>query len=919
MEYYLILSEVYLELGYTGRSALALGLAKPFLSKMNQEDQDLFYLAYSNYLLAIRNIEKFNSFCHKVNTVELDTNMAYKNILEAEKYLQCGQFDSALTTALSAHKYFLKKLNRSNQVPPCDFATYIKLGMRSILAVARAYFLRGEAAPTEYFLKQGLEISKRFDLNFHSLLFTFELARFLQSRGHFSNANEILVELEKSMQTETNDDPKTVTELHSSKADILSHLMQNLDLAESEYRTAADIVEEFILSPMFSDFDEELLLNAESSKTNKGASELLPKCIGLQSIKSSILCRYGGLLLHRGEVMKAEKRLLEAAKLPLEGIDQGRYLSLISRIKLDLLLRKSFPSSKLDMYQESVIALFDDESLIGSKTKVNQSVQKAANQLEGFMIDGFDKSITNGLPVQTTQLATCLVELKFACKYLGYPIGEISSAVADLIYRLETPKSIFTNRQMAHSAASPQVFSETLLQVPDSIICLALNLDANRNMIYVSHVEEGKKMIMRLPLARMATRDGSLDGSGFIYSEARTEFDQIMTENKSSTTNAKNCITAHDRRKWYQDRVRLDQTLESFLTKMETNWFGGFKGIFSGMSLSSDHNLHLLHFKERIENFVFKQVCRCQKKKPTKVNYSFQLCKILVRGGLNPSYEEVEDVLYFLIDSYQSKGSQIALDEMDIDEMREDYLDAVKLFYKESGLQPTFSSNKHIVLILDKQISDLPWECIPILNGKPVSRLPSWNHLNMSLQSAKVKVADIFTVLNPSGDLVKTQEKFEKYLPLKSLKNGIVARQPTKEEIIRGLQNASLFLYFGHGGGESYLAAQDFEKTENLPVALLFGCSSGSLKCNGELDSHGVSLQYLKHGSPAVMGNLWDVTDVDLDRFAMEMLDRWGLQAVAPSSISLSQAIAQSRKVCKLKYLVGAAPIVYGLPVYLLE
>ena len=33
--------------------------------------------------------------------------------------------------------------------------------------------------------------------------------------------------------------------------------------------------------------------------------------------------------------------------------------------------------------------------------------------------------------------------------------------------------------------------------------------------------------------------------------------------------------------------------------------------------------------------------------------------------------------------------------------------------------------------------------------------------------------------------------------------------------------------------------------------------------------------------------------------------------------VSLMEAVATSRDVCKLKYLIGAAPIVYGIPFYL--
>lgn len=96
---------------------------------------------------------------------------------------------------------------------------------------------------------------------------------------------------------------------------------------------------------------------------------------------------------------------------------------------------------------------------------------------------------------------------------------------------------------------------------------------------------------------------------------------------------------------------------------------------------------------------------------------------------------------------------------------------------------------------------------------------------------------------------------------------------------------------------------------------------------------------------------LWDVTDKDCDRFGLSTLEKWGLFAksmVAPQTvpktpgrkasktparkgqkdgvtldqkgeraISLAAAVGKSRDACYLRYLNGAAPVVYGIPVFL--
>ena len=85
-----------------------------------------------------------------------------------------------------------------------------------------------------------------------------------------------------------------------------------------------------------------------------------------------------------------------------------------------------------------------------------------------------------------------------------------------------------------------------------------------------------------------------------------------------------------------------------------------------------------------------------------------------------------------------------------------------------------------------------------------------------------------------------------------------------------------------------------------------------------------MALKYLTAGAPGlllskegalltviavVVANLWDVTDGDIDRFTSHLLDSLG------SSVPVPTLVNRARQACTLKFLVGAAPVVYGLPV----
>ena len=104
------------------------------------------------------------------------------------------------------------------------------------------------------------------------------------------------------------------------------------------------------------------------------------------------------------------------------------------------------------------------------------------------------------------------------------------------------------------------------------------------------------------------------------------------------------------------------------------------------------------------------------------------------------------------------------------------------------------------------------------------------------------------------------------------------------------------------------------------------GCSSGVLKVQGEFEPTGVPLHYILAGwyscllcktniifSPAIVGNLWDVTERDLNKLTDTLLQTW--LGDSSGKTSLAAALPQARRECTLKYLNGAAAICYGVPI----
>ena len=123
--------------------------------------------------------------------------------------------------------------------------------------------------------------------------------------------------------------------------------------------------------------------------------------------------------------------------------------------------------------------------------------------------------------------------------------------------------------------------------------------------------------------------------------------------------------------------------------------------------------------------------------------------------------------------------------------------------------------DSHIFLVLDKNVQGIPWESLPILRGKSVSRIPSMDFLIDRLEFAhwrkwedgspqeglvdrtSVDPRKTYFVLNPSGDLKGTEGRFSDWL--KTMKksagwDGVVGHAPSEQQVVDALTNRDLMM-----------------------------------------------------------------------------------------------------------------------------
>ncbi|XP_019580029.2 separin isoform X2 [Rhinolophus sinicus] len=369
-------------------------------------------------------------------------------------------------------------------------------------------------------------------------------------------------------------------------------------------------------------------------------------------------------------------------------------------------------------------------------------------------------------------------------------------------------------------------------------------------------------------------------------SSALKEFDAIQKEQKENSS----CT---DKREWWTGRLELDRRMEVLITSLEKHVLGCWRGLLLPSSEDPGPSQEATHLQELL------QECGWKYPDPT-------LLKVMLSGASTLTPQDIQALAYGLCPARPERAQELLSEAIG-------RLQGQKV-----------PSNRHLVLVLDKDLQKLPWESMPSLRALSVTRLPSFRFLlsyaitkesgASSVLSQGVDPRSTFYVLNPHNNLSSTEEQFRANFSSEAGWKGVIGEVPSPEQVQAALTEHDLYIYAGHGAGARFLDGQAVLRLSCRAVALLFGCSSAALAVHGNLEGAGIVLKYIMAGCPLFLGNLWDVTDRDIDRYTEALLQSWlGAGPGAP----LLYYVNQARQAPRLKYLIGAAPVAYGLPVSL--
>ncbi|XP_075984062.1 extra spindle pole bodies like 1, separase [Anticarsia gemmatalis] len=262
-----------------------------------------------------------------------------------------------------------------------------------------------------------------------------------------------------------------------------------------------------------------------------------------------------------------------------------------------------------------------------------------------------------------------------------------------------------------------------------------------------------------------------------------------------------------------------------------------------------------------------------------------------------------------------------------------------------------------VILIVDDMLDTFPWETLPVLNHHPVSRLENIHFLYYLYKIHEKDIKDgYFTtkcevgryVINPEKNLERMEARMTSFVKYWcGAWRGSVGEPPAPNDFVQYISDANVFLYCGHGDGCQLAAGggAGVEAAGGRAVVLLAGC--GSVRRNSAAPRSPPMAAHLHlhvAGCPTVVGMLWEVTDLEVDKVVSTLMSlcvpsdapvpwtsvgktKWS-QGILDTSVEQKTPFVPERDVlraiCRARgstnyIMIASSVVARGLPVRIVE
>uniref|UniRef100_A0A1I7V8J9 separase n=1 Tax=Loa loa TaxID=7209 RepID=A0A1I7V8J9_LOALO len=452
-------------------------------------------------------------------------------------------------------------------------------------------------------------------------------------------------------------------------------------------------------------------------------------------------------------------------------------------------------------------------------------------------------------------------------------------------------------------------FKKAVQRLPSDLTVVQLFLDSRRILWLIKLYNSRSPLVVPVAFVSQVMTGQEVFVNGYSYEKAHDpshrddvllkRFVTLLADNDASGNLGKTCT---DPKEYWQIRRKLDKKLKVLVSEVQAEWFGIFSALLLPSVSVSDARIS-----------VIDELVNCG----------------LSRGFASTLVENLDLSTADWRQLVQRISSLENFDETFATHIVDRRSHWISKFGRQLFLRDF--SNSYVLFCVSPELASFPFELLPVMEShKRVCRISSF-HLFEKLLSLSEKIPktvdgkNSFYVLDPGGDLTDTQKRLSKELEKYTCWKGTIGAAPKPEELRNSLETSDMFFYMGHGSGGRYFGRSTVLRSNIRAVSLLMGCSSVRITYEGEgFDGRGAIYDYIIAKCPCVVGCLWMVTDGEIDRVLLALLDfcfseiqKSSGNKIRPNSSYrlLIDAIAYARTACKLKYMTGGAVVAYGLPI----
>lgn len=285
--------------------------------------------------------------------------------------------------------------------------------------------------------------------------------------------------------------------------------------------------------------------------------------------------------------------------------------------------------------------------------------------------------------------------------------------------------------------------------IPRSWNVVSVSLSDTQQDLCITKLQAGHSpFAIRLPLERASSRDA--DNEVFSFRQGRAELREIVALANRTCHDARDMSRKEAKTAWWAEREELDRRLGDLATNIEQTWLGGFRGIFTQHHRRSELlakfqrtflNMLDSHLPSRRQVRGRRAAAAATATAPSaaKINLDPRILDLFIGLGdpTAPDADDLEepltDLLYFVVDILQFHGERNAYDEIDFDSMVVETYDALHAYHHAmsrgfgggDGGDGSGDEGTHTILVLDNALHIFPWESLPCMQGRSVSRIPS--------------------------------------------------------------------------------------------------------------------------------------------------------------------------------------------------